>query len=311
MTTARAWLRFTRHDEPPKVDHGLRFAGREGRESGGSPQQGAPSGLRRTFSATSGFFVCELYHRSAVRSRLPPRVRTHLERLFLEADEDTRKKFLATLPSASEIRVLDVGCYDGSFTERVRARLGVGPELVSGVELVEARRKEALARGFDVRAADLDERWPFERCSFDLVVSNQVIEHVRRLDHFVSETRRVLAPGGRAVVCTENLASWHNVFALALGYTPFSVTNVSARGPIGNPFALHAGSLETKHEVAMEHVHILTLSGLRDLFAVHGFAIRDEFAAGYYPLSGRLASRVALALPRHAHFIGIVAEWAR
>jgi len=36
--------------------------------------------------------------------------------------------------------------------------------------------------------------------------------------------------------------------------------------------------------------------------------IRDEFAAGYHPLTGRVASRVAMHRPKHAHFIGIVAE---
>jgi ubiquinone/menaquinone biosynthesis C-methylase UbiE len=44
--------------------------------------------------------------------------------------------------------------------------------------------------------ANLDEGWPFEDESFDLVHANQVIEHVGRLDHFVEETRRVLRPGG-------------------------------------------------------------------------------------------------------------------
>ena len=53
--------------------------------------------------------------------------------------------------------------------------------------------------------------------AFDVVHANQVIEHVFDLDRFVSEIKRVLAPGGRAIICTENIASWHSVAALFLG----------------------------------------------------------------------------------------------
>jgi uncharacterized membrane protein YkvA (DUF1232 family) len=133
-----------------------------------------------------------------------------------------------------------------------------------------------------------------------------VIEHVKRLDHFVQEISRVLRPRGRAIVCTENLASWHNVVALALGYQPFSLTNVSARRPIGNPYALHADNSSPLE--SWQHVHVLSLTALRDIFVANGFGIEAVWGAGYHPLAGRLASRVAALDPRHAHFIGIVAR---
>lgn len=91
--------------------------------------------------------------------------------------------------------------------------------------------------------ADLDAPLPFEDGAFDLVVSNQVLEHLVDTDLFVSEIRRLLRPGGVAVVSTENLASWHNVAALVLGWQPFSLGNVTARRPgLGNPWR----SIETE-----------------------------------------------------------------
>jgi hypothetical protein len=88
---------------------------------------------------------------------------------------------------------------------------------------------------------------------------------------------------------------------------PFSLTNISAKGPVGNPYALHVDEDELVSEPA-QHIHVLTHVGLRTIFEMHGFAITDEFAAGYYPLFGRLGSQVAQRRPRHAHFIGIVAR---
>ena len=44
----------------------------------------------------------------------------------------------------------------------------------------------------------------FENCSFDSVVSFQVIEHIERDFEFVNEVARVLRPGGRFIVSTPN-----------------------------------------------------------------------------------------------------------
>jgi SAM-dependent methyltransferase len=223
-----------------------------------------------------------------------------MTRLWEAAERDYRARLLDSMPAGFSGVLLDLGCDDGTWTEELRRRLGITRDRVEGLEIVPERAQLARARGFDVRLGDLDGRWPFDDASVELVHANQVIEHVHRLDHFAGEVKRVLRPGGRAVVCTENLASWHNVAALALGYQPFSLTNVSSVRPIGNRFALHAG--ESPGASSWQHVHVLTLTGLRDLFDAHGFVVEEAWASGYHPFPGRLA-RVD---PRHGHFIGVV-----
>lgn len=225
-----------------------------------------------------------------------------LQRLYEANDADYRQQILALMPQAGTL--LDVGCDDGAWTEQI-ARAARASS-VAGIELSDAR-VAAQGRGIDAHAGDLEKDWPFDDNSFDVVHANQVIEHLKRLDHFVSEIARVLRPGGRVVVCTENLASWHNVAALVLGYTPFSLTNVSRLRPIGNPWALHLGE-EPGGGESWQHAHVLTLTGLLDLFEAHGFAIERRFAAGYYPAAGPLGRWLARRDPRHAHFIGIVAR---
>ena len=239
---------------------------------------------------------------------LPAPIKSRLDQLWHATDADYREKILDALPTGHDLRLLDVGCYDGSFTEQLAQRIGIDPQHVTGIEVVDELRSLAQARGFEVRAGDLEEPWPFEDESFDVVHANQVMEHVKRLDHFVSEVRRMLRPGGRAVICTENLASWHNIAALVLGYVPFSLTNISAKGPVGNPYALHLDDANPNESEPQQHIHVVTHVGLRAIFEMHGFTIAGEFAGGYYPLFGRLGSRVSQRRPKHAHFIGIVAE---
>jgi SAM-dependent methyltransferase len=227
-----------------------------------------------------------------------------MQGLWETNDREYRRLILDSLPRGSELRLLDVGCADGAWTAEIAS--AVGTDRVFGIEVTEVDRLVALEHGIDVRAGDLEQPWPFDDGTIDVVHANQVIEHVKRLDHFVGEIRRVLAPGGTTLACTENLASWHNVGAAALGYMPFSLTNISAKGPVGNPFALHMG--EPGQADSWQHIHVLTLDALVGIFEMHNFRVTCTFGAGYYPAFGRFARSLARWDPRHAHFIGVVAQ---
>lgn len=243
----------------------------------------------------------------ALRARRSRLLSRSAERLWREADAAYRSKILGSLNHAPSAVLLDVGCDDGAWTEELRRKIGIPPEQVYGLEIVSEQADRARARGFDVRESDLERAWPFADGSVDVLHANQVIEHVKRLDHFVQEVRRVLVPNGRAVICTENLASWHNLSALVLGYQPFSLTNISNLRPIGNPLGLHADERPEVGE-SWQHVHVMTLTALRDIFAAHGFAIEASWGTGYHPFPARLGSALARLDPRHAHFICVVAR---
>ncbi len=229
-----------------------------------------------------------------------------MQRLWEGAERDYRSRLLESVPRAPGLRLLDVGCDDGEWTDQQRTAMQIPASSVVGLEVVEERAAIGRRRGFDIRCADLEAEWPLGDAEVDLVHANQVIEHVKRLDHFVSETQRVLKPGGVAVVCTENLASWHNVVALAAGFQPFSETNISECRPIGNPLALHAG--ESSQRESWQHIHVLTWYALRDLYAAHGFVIEDAWGTGYHPTWGKVARVLARHDPRHAHFIAVIAR---
>lgn len=234
-------------------------------------------------------------------------VRAYAERTWADAQGQMEDALRGAVPQVGGT-LLDVGCDDGRWTEQIRERAGVRPEDVSGIEIVAERRVLAEARGYTVRPGDLEERWPFDDAAFDLVHANQVIEHVKRLDHFVEETKRVLKPGGRAVICTENLASWHNIAPMFFGYQPFSVTNISSKGAIGNPYAMHERHENLDLGESWQHIHVVTTVALRHIFEIHGFTIEKMFGGGYHPLRGRAARAMVKRDLRHAHFIGLVAR---
>ena len=98
------------------------------------------------------------------------------------------------------LAVLDLGCGTGRHTVWLVAS-GAEVTAVDFSEgmLAEARRKPG-AKAIRFVVHDLHEGLPFAAGTFDRVVSGLVVEHLRDLDGFFREMRRVLRPGGHAVV---------------------------------------------------------------------------------------------------------------
>ena len=81
---------------------------------------------------------------------------------------------------------------------------------VVGIDIQPERFSATLAK-FEIRVdkADVEqERWPFPNASFDVVIFNEVIEHLRINPVFaVAEIARILRPGGLLLLSTPNLNS--------------------------------------------------------------------------------------------------------
>lgn len=112
-------------------------------------------------------------------------------------------------------RVLECGCSTG-FISRLIA--GDGSRVV-GVEIdpeaaEEARRFCARVLSIDLNrsdwTSDVDER-------FDLVTFGDVLEHLVDPQAVLSNTRNVLAPGGRVLISLPNIAYWTMRAKLLLG----------------------------------------------------------------------------------------------
>lgn len=235
----------------------------------------------------------------------PAGLRRWAARMFgAAADRNVANILRLTEAEPPSAALVDLGCDDGSLTARIAA--AARTEDVHGVELVRERANLARSRGVDVHIGDLNGELPFEDGRFGIVVSNQVLEHLADTDTFVEEILRILAPGGAAIISTENLASWHNIASLALGWQPFSLGNVSRTSlGLGNPLAVHRGG-----ELGLEswqHLRVFAFRGLRELFAAHGFVLESTLAAGYFPLP----AAVARLDPRHGAFLTVKARKPR
>ncbi len=120
---------------------------------------------------------------------------------------------------------------------------------------------------------------PFEDGSIDVVLSNQVMEHVKEIFWILHQVTRSLRVGGYLILGVPNLASYHNRLLLLLGKQPTAIQNHSAhlRG-------------YTRHDILR----------MFEMIFPGGYELVGFRGANFYPFPSFLAKPLAKILPNGA-----------
>ncbi|HTZ40594.1 MAG TPA: class I SAM-dependent methyltransferase [Syntrophales bacterium] len=128
--------------------------------------------------------------------------------------KNTESLFLDAVRGKPRVSVLDVGCGDGYHIFVFDTVEGIREQATfQGVDIselkVEFARRISLEMGFEnVQFAEgKAENLGFRDESFDIVLCSDVVEHLENPERCFSEIRRVLKPGGTAVITTPNSSS--------------------------------------------------------------------------------------------------------
>jgi 2-polyprenyl-3-methyl-5-hydroxy-6-metoxy-1,4-benzoquinol methylase len=199
---------------------------------------------------------------------------------------------LSLLEKDSNARVLDIGCASGEFTLKVGGVIGT--KRLHGMDIDEYSVEQAREKEIEAIVHDANAEFPYEDDSFDVVVSNQVLEHLHNTDGFFSEVRRILNSEGYAVISTANLTSFHNLAFMDLGMMPPGL-HVS-RVQVGN----FLYGTETHG-----HVKLFTAAALRDLARYHGFKVEKLVGCGIYPFPRRISNLLSRIFTRYSTYLTI------
>ena len=147
------------------------------------------------------------------------------------------------LPVNKDARILDFGC---GWGKQLLSLWCAGFKNLEGVELVDEQARtaiEGVAGRFPVHSMDGRTLLESRQTTYDLVILNDVIEHVPREESvpLLSGIWRSLVPGGRVVVRTPNMStllagySRYMDFTHVTGFTEFSILQVLEEARFDNP----------------------------------------------------------------------------
>ena len=213
-----------------------------------------------------------------------------------------RQAELALFERNPEAVLLDCGCRDGEFTLKKASKIGTNK--IFGIEIVESTASKARVKGIEVYRCDLQQGFPCEDGTIDVVSASQIIEHLPDTDGFLREVKRVLKKGGYVIISTPNLASLDSILLLMGGWQPAAAT-VSEETCAG-VFSLTGAKIGD--DDGPRHQRLFTMKALRELMVYHGFRVVREHGSGFYPLPLPLDSICASINPAHATFIVIKGE---
>jgi SAM-dependent methyltransferase len=171
--------------------------------------------------------------------------------------------------------VLDIGAGPG---DDLLTAQKVNPQAeLYAVELNPESVRRLRAGGVKVFPINIErQRIPLADRSIDLVIMNQVLEHVKDIYWVLHEISRVLTVGGSLVLGVPNLASLHNRILLTMGLQPTCIKTNSA------------------------HVRGFTRGDVLQFFEEvfpGGYTLRGFRGANFYPFPPHLARPLAAAFP--------------
>ncbi|MGQ9507197.1 MAG: class I SAM-dependent methyltransferase, partial [Candidatus Bathycorpusculaceae bacterium] len=158
------------------------------------------------------------------------------------------------------VKILDVGCGDGSFIIKFKKHYDVFGVDISEVAVEEARKFGVNAYRVDVSC----ENFPFPDGYFNIVYMGDMIEHLINPDFAIKEVGRVTKFDGFIVLSTPNLASWLNRLLLLFGIQPLfsEVSTIKQFGRFKGQTVFSVG-----------HLRLFTYRALMQFLEFHGFEI--------------------------------------
>jgi len=140
---------------------------------------------------------------------------SHIENMFRLFDKNLR----GYLPN----NIIDVGCGDGSRTIRIARYFDIDMNRVYGIDN-EVNRIKACQNSFIANKIDLEyQNIPYSDDTFDLVICNQVLEHLKNIKRVIDELIRITNREGYLLIGVPNLAHLINRIFLLFGVQPMCI----------------------------------------------------------------------------------------
>lgn len=105
----------------------------------------------------------------------------------------------------SKSKILDTACGRGQIAQVLH---------YYGHEMHACDKEEIFGGSNEIifRKTDLNERFPYDDSVFDYVLNSTALHYLKDIEHYFTESKRILKPGGYAVFSIPNIGSYSNRF---------------------------------------------------------------------------------------------------
>jgi SAM-dependent methyltransferase len=187
-------------------------------------------------------------------------------------------RFLAAATDGAEQVVLDLGAGRGG--DLLLARTCNPSAALHAIEIYPEYQNQLREMDITVHPMNIErDAFPFADESVNIIIANQILEHVKEVFWIFHEATRVLRVGGSLILGVPNLASLHNRMLLLFGRQPTCIQNSSA------------------------HVRGYTKSDLTrfvDACFPNGYLLKDFGGSNFYPFPPFAAKPLAKLFPTMA-----------
>ena len=143
-----------------------------------------------------------------------------------------RKRFKKFLPEDKSVNIIDIACGAGHFLYFLQKENYTN---TYGIDLSEEQLDVARKMGINnLKKVDLFEYLPKYHQSYDMIIANDIIEHLYKdeIMQFLELIYQALKPRGRVLIATANASSLFGASAVFVdftheqGFTPISLSQV-------------------------------------------------------------------------------------
>lgn len=184
----------------------------------------------------------------------------------------------------SLIKILDIGCGGGQLLEEFVKKSNI---VVYGVDISRNPLKIAREKGYKCLLCNVENNnLPFKDKMFNIIILNDLLEHIINPDILLTEVYRTLKDEGNLIICIPNISqpiSWF--IQIFLDLPPIQ----SAR-------------------YKSVHVRDYTLRILKIVLRLNGFKINQVVGTYLYPFDNKIGRLIARLFPRISEKIIIKCE---
>lgn len=175
-----------------------------------------------------------------------------------------------------EIVFADIGCSNGHFMKYVKEHSPADIKFkFIGIDKFISEK----CFDFDLRNEDIEEKINLPDNFADIVLSSEVIEHIRNTDTLVKEMKRIAKSDGDMIITTPNLASYFNRFLLLFGYQPYYTEVSEVESGFGLGIVYKVLGRPKYGNITAGHLRLFTVRALHELLEFYGLKV-----VKYYPV---------------------------